>query len=59
MTSFNPLGGLIGALTGTYILKCCGGLKKSFFLADFIGIIGTVIILSKIDILNIVIGRFF
>lgn len=58
MSSFNPLGGLIGALVGTYVLKCCGGIKKSFMLMDLVGIIGTVVILVKIDIVNIIIGRF-
>lgn len=58
MTSLNPFGGLLGALVGTYVLKCCGGIKKSFFAVDICGIIGTVIILIKADVPNIVIGRF-
>jgi len=58
MSSFNPLGGLIGALVGTYVLKYCNSLRRSFFLMDLLGIIGTVCILVKVDIINIVIGRF-
>lgn len=58
MTAGNPLGGLIGALVGTYVLKCCGGLKKSFYILDFFGIIATIIIMVKVVIINIVIGRF-
>lgn len=44
MTGSNPLGGLIGALLGTYLLKVCGTLKRSFILTDLLGIIGCVII---------------
>lgn len=58
MTAGNPLGGLIGALLGTYMLRCTGGLKKAFLILDLIGIIATIIIIVKVDIINIVIGRF-
>lgn len=59
MTSFNPLGGLIGALLGTQVLKIFKSLKKSFICMDILGIIATVIILIDFKVENIVVGRFF
>lgn len=44
MSGGNPFGGLVGALCGTYVLRIMNGLKKSFILADILGIIGTIII---------------
>lgn len=58
MTGANPLGGLIGALMGTYVLKWCGSLKKSFYATDLLGIIGTVVIICNLDFWNIILGRF-
>lgn len=59
MSSSNPLGGLIGALVGTYILHTLGTIKKSFIFLDIVGIIATAIMLSAVEYPNIIIGRFF
>lgn len=45
MSSSNPLGGFIGGVLATYVLLCAGTIKRSFFVGDILGIIGTVIIL--------------
>lgn len=58
MTSFNPLGGLIGALVGTYLLHWIGTIKRSFYFIDILGTIGTGIILIDTELANICVGRF-
>lgn len=58
MSSSNPLGGLIGALVGTYILHAFKTIKRSFIFLDIVGMIATAIMLIAVEYPNIIIGRF-